>query len=413
MARPKHARRAVSTWLWHGLAAMASLLALGACSPRVGGDLAQSDQPRDALRPPVLAAAELADLNRVPLAQLSPSRARLGQLRVPPRPRRTFTVVAVGDMMLGTNYPDPKYLPPDDGAALLAEVAPLLRSADLTVGNLEGTLLDEGGTPKRCQNPDACYAFRSPERYARHFAEAGFDFLSLANNHSGDFGPEGRLATKRNLDAHGIAYAGLLSTDELAFREVDGWRFGFVAFAPNSGTVDVRDLRRARELVAAAQAQADLVVVSFHGGAEGPDAQHVPRATETYFGEDRGDVYAFAHACVDAGADLVVGHGPHVTRGVELYRGRLIAYSLGNFATYGRFSLRGPAGVAPLLRARLDQSGEFVGGEVVPVYQTKPTGPHVDAAGRATRLVRDLSAADFPESPLLIEADGTLRRAGG
>ena len=383
------------------LAATLAIALLTACSPR-------AREATGSLQPASIAPDEMATLLARELA-LDPGRATLRDLPpAPPRPARTFDVVAVGDMMLGTNFPDPKYLPPAGGAAILAEMRPVLLEADLTVGNLEGTLLDSGGVVKRCQDPDACYAFRSPESYARHFAEAGFDFLSLANNHSGDFGPEGRATTKRRLDEVGIAYAGLLGTDEVAFREVDGYRFGFVAFAPNSGTVDVRDTARARELVAAAAAESDVVVVSFHGGAEGPDAQHVPRATEEYYGENRGDVYAFAHACVDAGADLVLGHGPHVTRGMEVYRGRLIAYSLGNFATYGRFNLRGPAGVAPLLRAIVDAEGRFVSGEIVSISQTKPTGPMPDPEGRAAQLVRELSAADFPESPLLVDPQGQL-----
>lgn len=325
-----------------------------------------------------------------------------------PRPRSSFSLVAVGDMMLGTNYPDPKYLPPGDGSQLLAPMLDILRSATVTIGNLEGTLLNEGGTPKSCQNPDACYAFRSPESYASHFSAAGFDFLSIANNHSGDFGPIGRSVTKQRLQEQGIAYAGLLETDEIAYRKIEGIHFAFIAFAPNSGTVDIRDLPRARQLVEQASTLADIVIVSFHGGAEGPDAQHVPRATEEYYKENRGNVYAFAHTVVDAGADIVIGHGPHVTRGLELYKDRLIAYSLGNFATYGRFNLNGPAGVAPLLKATLSADGKFESGEIISIYQTKPTGPLLDERGRALSIIRRLSIEDFPESPLIVGADGQL-----
>lgn len=324
------------------------------------------------------------------------------------RAKDRLTVVAVGDIMLGSHFPDSSTLHPGGATAVLADLASVLRDADLTVGNLEGVLLDTGAVVKRCQDPDACYAFRSPEVYAEVLADVGFDFLSLANNHSGDFGPHGRDSTKHRLAEVGIAYAGLAGSDEVAYRSVGGRRLAFLGFAPNSGTVDVRDLDRARELVARAAAEAEIVIVSFHGGAEGADAQRVPRATETYYGEDRGDVYAFAHACVDAGADLVFGHGPHVTRAVELYRGRLIAYSLGNFATYGRFSLRGPKGVAPVLRVDVDGEGAFLRGEAIPTIQTKPTGPMLDPERRAVNLLRELSTADFPESPLLVDPDGQL-----
>ena len=248
----------------------------------------------------------------------------------------TFSIIGVGDMMLGTNYPSASYLPPNGGRDILAEVSEILRSADLTFGNLEGTILDSGGIPKRCNNPAACYVFRSPESYGRYFQEAGFDLLSLANNHSGDFGAEGRRRTKAVLDEAGIAYAGLAGTDEYTIIERKGLKIGFCAFSPNRGTVSIHDLDRASAIVRKLEEQSDIVLVSFHGGAEGSSHQHVPRKTETYYGENRGDVYRFAHTVIDAGADIVFGHGPHVTRAAELYKDRFIIYSLGNFATYGR-----------------------------------------------------------------------------
>lgn len=323
---------------------------------------------------------------------------------------RLYSVIGVGDMMLGTNYPSAGYLPPNGGRDLLSEVAGLLRSADVTFGNLEGTILDEGGTVKRCNNPDLCYAFRSPESYVQHFTDAGFDVVSLANNHSGDFGAEGRRRTKEVLAAAGIAYAGLAGTDEVAFFERNGLTYGFCAFAPNRGTCDIRNLDYARKIVSRLEAEADIVIVSFHGGAEGANHQNVPRRTETYYGENRGDVYRFAHAVIDAGADLVFGHGPHVTRALELYNDRLICYSLGNFCTYGRFNLRGPAGIAPIVEAKVDAEGRFVEGRITPVYQQKTHGPRIDPQNRATLKLIELTRADFPETPLEIGEDGALRK---
>jgi len=386
--------------------ALVSLLLASACSPRTAKTVQIAPVTFEQV---VLAKAKLAERSTVEMKKVPLQREALYPLPIiKPKPRAEFNMIAVGDMMLGTNYPDPKHLPPGDGSMILRDVQALLQDADITIGNLEGTLLNEGGTPKRCGNPDACYAFRSPESYAQHFANAGFDFLSLANNHSGDFGPVGRTTTKRRLEEYGIAYAGLMGTDEIAYRTFAGVRFAFIAFAPNSGTVDVRDIPRAKRLVQQADAEADLVIVTFHGGAEGKDAQHVTRRTEEYYRENRGNVYAFSHAVIDAGADAVLGHGPHVSRAMEVYKDRLIAYSLGNFATYGRFNLRGPAGVAPLLKFRFDDTGKFLSGEIVPIYQTKPSGPKVDPQGRAIRIIADLSRQDFPESPLQIASNGTL-----
>jgi poly-gamma-glutamate capsule biosynthesis protein CapA/YwtB (metallophosphatase superfamily) len=322
----------------------------------------------------------------------------------------TVELIGVGDMMLGTNYPSASYLPPEGGRTMLSDVEAILQDADITVGNLEGTILDSGGTPKRCNNPAACYVFRSPESYGQHFAKAGFDFLSLANNHSGDMGAAGRAKTKEVLNEQGIKYAGLAGSDEMAIIEKDGITYGFCAFAPNRGTCDIRNIPRAVTIVKQLAEQTDIVIVSFHGGAEGSSHQHVPRATETYYGENRGDVYKFSHALIDAGADVIFGHGPHVTRAMELYQDRLICYSLGNFCTYGRFNVRGVNGIAPIVKVTLDKEGVFQEGMVTPIYQMKTHGPKVDDQKRAISVLQELTKADFPETSLVIGDDGRLSK---
>jgi poly-gamma-glutamate capsule biosynthesis protein CapA/YwtB (metallophosphatase superfamily) len=321
---------------------------------------------------------------------------------------KTYRIVGVGDMMLGTNYPSASYLPANGGKDLLTEVIDTLRNADVTFGNLEGTLIEKGKMSKNCKNPSLCYAFRSPESYADHFSNAGFDLLSLANNHSGDFGWEGRKRTKELLEERGIKYAGLAGSDEMAILEKDGVKYGFCAFAPNSGTCDIRNISRAKQIVATLAEQTDIVIVSFHGGAEGVKNQRVPKRTETFYGENRGNVHAFAHGVIDAGADIVFGHGPHVTRAMELYKDRFIIYSLGNFCTYGRFSLTGAAGIAPIIRLDVDKTGAFVEGQITPIYQQKTHGPKVDKQKRAIKKLIELTAADFPDTPLEIKPDGQL-----
>ncbi|HET7824186.1 MAG TPA: CapA family protein [Anaeromyxobacter sp.] len=326
-----------------------------------------------------------------------------------PRAAAPIEFAFVGDVMLGSSFPDETggMLPPDDGAHLLDEVAPVLRAADVAFGNLEGPLVDSG-TSEKCarSKPGRCYAFRVPTRYGKHLAAAGFDVVSVANNHAGDFGEAGRASTRATLDALGIRHAG--APGEVARLEVRGTRIAVVAFATSSGTNDLRDVDEAVRIVKAAREGADLVVVSFHGGAEGADRQHVPRGHEEFLGEDRGDVRAFAHAVVDAGADLVVGHGPHVVRGMELYRGRLVAYSLGNFATYGGFNLSGPNGLSAILAVRLAPDGAFLGGRIVPARQERPGGPHLDPAGAILPVVRRLSEEDFGASAARIGDDGSI-----
>jgi hypothetical protein len=322
----------------------------------------------------------------------------------------TVTVIGVGDIMMGTNYPEDK-LPPDHGDFLMREVASVLRSADVTFGNLEGTLLDEGGTPKTCQNPKVCYAFRSPTRYVANLVEAGFDMMSVANNHAGDMGDEGRDTTMHTLISAGILHAGQVSM-KTAILTKDSIRYGLVAFAPNSNCVSINDLAAARQLIHELDSLADIVIVSFHGGAEGAKFQHVPRAHEIFYGEDRGDVYEFAHTAIDAGADIVFGHGPHVTRGVEVYKKRFIAYSLGNFCTYKGINIAGINGLAPIIKVYADRKGEFLKGEITPTIQSQVTGVRIDAAKSVIKIIQDLSKKDFPESRIRIDDNGLITYLG-
>ena len=158
-------------------------------------------------------------------------------------------------------------------------------------------------------------------------------------------------------------------------------------------------------------AKHDIVIVSFHGGAEGNGAEVLPFAREIFAGEDRGNVVEFAHSMIDAGADIVLGHGPHVVRPLEIYHDRLIAYSLGNFATYYGISVEGIRGVAPILEVTLDDEGKFVGGKIEPTIQLRPAGPSVDPDKKVIALLRSLTSTAFPNGILSIAEDGTLTKA--
>jgi poly-gamma-glutamate capsule biosynthesis protein CapA/YwtB (metallophosphatase superfamily) len=322
----------------------------------------------------------------------------------------TYTIIGVGDIMLGTNYPGPQYLAPQDGKNLLEPVKTILQNADVTFGNLEGVLLDAGGTVKKCSNPALCFAFRSPVRYAAYLKDAGFDMLSVANNHSGDFGQEGRNSTAKTLDSHEIKYSGFFNAPSAVF-EKDGVKYGLIAFAPNPpGTLDLNDLAGAEKLVREMDKKVDILIVSFHGGAEGTNRQHVTRKSEFFVGENRGNVYTFAHRMIDAGADVLFGHGPHVTRSVDLYKDRFIVYSLGNFATYGRFSLFGEGGVAPVIKVSVNRQGEFQEAEITPVVQLGQGGPQIDPQKKVIRTLQNLLKSDFPEVPLRITNEGLISR---
>jgi poly-gamma-glutamate capsule biosynthesis protein CapA/YwtB (metallophosphatase superfamily) len=318
----------------------------------------------------------------------------------------TLTVIGVGDMMMGTNYPSAIYLPPgNDCKLLLDDVNAVLKDADITFGNLEGTFAGDKGNPKKCRDTTKCFVFRMPETYVHCLVDGGFDMVSIANNHANDFGASGKQQTEWVLESHGIASAGSYSSPAVIVVK-DGVRYGLIAFAPNLGCYGLDDLDAAAWMVDSLRQRCDILIVSFHGGAEGADHQHVTRRNEMYLGAGRGNVYAFAHRVIDSGADLVFGHGPHVTRAIEIYNERFIIYSLGNFCTYGRFNLRGPNGIAPIIKIHLTPAGRFLKGEIMAVNQPGRGGVSLDSGKRVIAKLQELTRLDFPEVPLNIDPEG-------
>jgi hypothetical protein len=322
--------------------------------------------------------------------------------------KKQIVITGVGDIMLGSSYPSAEMLPPHDNPYLLLEsVADTLITSDITFGNLEGSFLNNGAAAKKCKDTTLCYLFRMPERYVSALTATGFDILSLANNHFGDFGMPARIRTKQILDSVGIHYAGLVEHPWSIFTK-DSVLYGFCAFAPNAGTVNINELEKAGEIVKMLDDTCDIVIVSFHGGAEGAEFQNVPKKNEIFHGEDRGDVYKFAHTLIDNGADVIFGQGPHISRAIEVYKDRFIGYSLGNFCTYGRFNLAGPNGIAPIMKIKVDSAGRFLSGRIIPVYQPWPGGVKLDESKRVIRKIRDLTSYDFPDAIFKISDSGEI-----
>ena len=312
---------------------------------------------------------------------------------------------AVGDIMLGALNPD-GFLRPAEKGSILNYIRPLLQDADISMGNLEGTLCDSGVT-KKCE-PDSldCYVFRMPEDYGGDLKDAGFDLISLANNHVGDFGPECVTRTEEILDSLDIGWSGRSGT--FSSVEVRGTRIGFIAFHSGGDCNSSLYLKSASEMVSNLKADHDLVLVSIHGGSEGLAAMSLPDTTEFYFGENRGNMRKFSHMMIDSGADLIVGHGPHVVRAVELYRGKVIAYSLANFATYGRFNLQRERRFGAILEVVITQSGKLHSTRLISTEQKYWGVPFIDQEHRFAHLVDSLSAADLPNSGAHFSQDGIL-----
>ena len=326
----------------------------------------------------------------------APAGAAGGAATASPSPTPTApSVIEIG--WVGDTTPGSKYgLPPDNGRALFAPTKKRLRRPDLMIANLEGTYSTPG--PSKCDGQDSslCYAFQAPPSFVEALPWAGIDMVSVANNHSYDYLPRGFDETIAALNGAGVEYAG--RPHQVTVTEVDGVRVAVVAFSPYSWNPSVNDIPGAEKLVAKAAGKGDVVVVLMHAGAEGADKIHTPTGPESAFGEARGDSRAFAHACVDAGADLVLGSGPHVIRGIERYKDRLIAYSLGNFAGWGNFGTGGNLSLSGLLTVKVDARGRIHSGRWLSLLISGQGVPSVDGGDTSADLVRQLSAADFPKT---------------
>lgn len=321
--------------------------------------------------------------------------------------RDTICIAAVGDIMLGSSYPDSSKLPSDSAKSSFKSAVKYFEGADVVFGNLEGTLLDSGMPDSHKKKLESGYLFRMPTQYGRVLKDAGFNLISVANNHITDFNNKGCVSTTRTLADNNIHYAGLETCPTTIF-ERNGVKYGFCAFSPNSRTVHLLDSVNQRRIISKLKQQCDVVIVSFHGGAEGSQYEHVPFKMESYLNAKRGDVHQFAHNAIDAGADIVLGNGPHVSRAMETYKGRLIAYSLGNFCTYKSVSVSGVCGMAPLLKVYLNKKGEFLNGNIIAFRQTHERGLSRDTNNRVVQRIKALSESDFPESGLNIDTDGQI-----
>ena len=317
-------------------------------------------------------------------------------------PAGVVTISATGDIVMGST----PNLPPDGGRSFFNRVEADL-AADVVLGNLEGTLSTGGGS--KCGSGSTnCYAFQTPPSYAAWLKKAGFTIMNLANNHAYDFGPSGQAQTLAALAKHRLAHTG--RPGQIAYQQVGEIRVAVVGFASYPWAQRVTDIPAARRLVKKAAANADVVIVTMHAGAEGSDRTHVRPGTETYLGENRGNVVAFSHAVVDSGADVVIGHGPHVLRGMEWYKGRLIAYSLGNFAGYKVFALGGPLSLSGILRVTLRGDGGYDSGTLVPTRLVGAGTPALDPAESAHGIVRALSRQDFGARGVKVSPNGNLTR---
>lgn len=324
----------------------------------------------------------------------------------PPVPAPAVVIKAVGDIIPGTNYP--YYRLPQDSNVLFRRIVPYLQKEnDILFGNYESTLTDHPYSAKDISRSNT-FAFRSPPAYAQIIRQAGFDMMSVANNHSFDFGPKGFEDTMAHLNAAGVKTVG--KKGEISYIDVNDVTVAFIAFSYFPDHNLMHDLTAADSLIKQAEQQADMVVISVHAGAEGTMALNTYNKTEYFLGENRGNLVQFSRGVIDSGADLVLGHGPHVPRAIELYKDRLIAYSLGNFLGYDTLPVDGALGKSMILRVGLEQDGSFFDGSVIPVLLDRDGLPYLDNSFKTVSLLRTLIEKNFPNTPLAIDGDGHIIR---
>ena len=311
-------------------------------------------------------------------------------------------IKAVGDIMLGSVTPK-EILPSDNGNEFVKSAAHLLYEADIVFGNLEGSFITDEMEPKKCSEAsrkrETCYEFGMPNYLAVSLKELGFNVMNQDNNHSEDYGCEGYLFTQEKLEELNIKF---MPKKGLAEFNINNVRIAVAAFGYSENSHNISDLENAKNVINNLDDKYGIIIVSFHGGAEGRDALHIKDSTETYLGENRGNVIAFAHTVIDAGADMVIGHGPHVLRAMEVYKNKLIAYSLGNFLTYGNMNISGINGVNVILQAELENStGDFLRGKLISIQQVGNGIPSLDETNEGFHLIKNLTSEDIQMPHLL------------
>jgi hypothetical protein len=262
-------------------------------------------------------------------------------------PVNTLSIGWVGDMVPAS----------DIGYNLTAlnTVSDALEQPDLMMGNLEGTFAHAGRTSKCIYISSQCHAFQGDSSFADTLKAAGFDFVSLINNHSYDYGTAGLKDTEAELDRVGLPY--IAPDKQTASITVKGVKIGIMGLSSTQPAQTITNYTYIAQTVQDLKKQNDIVIVIFHGGAEGASKTAVTGAEEYQGSEDRGNVQAVAYTAINAGADLVLGDGPHVLRKVQWYNGKPIAYSLGNFVGgNGRLAIEGNLALGGIFTANFQDS---------------------------------------------------------
>ena len=313
-------------------------------------------------------------------------------------------IIGVGEMVLGSNYEGETWLPKNKDI-FFQDVKKQLTEADVTVGSLEGPIGSSCGTGKICNDPSNCFNFRMPIFAATALKEAGFDFVNLANNHSLDLGYGALDSTRAYLKMNNICFAGM-KPDSFSIIERKGVKIGFTAFSSMNNCYSTLDTLQIKSIIKEAHKKTDIVIAFFDAGIEGNGGRHVTRQDEIFFGRNTGNIYKIAHTAIDAGADVVYSVGTHVLRAVEIYKGKFISYSCGNFCVYGNIYNKGYCGITSMSKVSLKKNGSLVKAQIIPVKLDYHGVPMIDSIKEALSVLNQLMREDFPEYDTYIDSNG-------
>lgn len=226
----------------------------------------------------------------------------------------TITISAAGDCTLGIDsrihHTFDSYYTKNGNVYFLKKVKPVFSKDDITIVNFEGTLTTSTNRANKA------FTFKGPKKYVGILKKGSVEVVTLANNHSMDFGRKGLADTQKTLKKNKIAYC---YNSTIAYKKVKGIKIAFIGFSQLEGTTASQVTKAIKK---AKKKRAKIIITSFHWGIE---REYYPNSKQK----------SLAHSAINAGASLVLGHHPHVLQGIERYKGRYIVYSLGNFCFGG------------------------------------------------------------------------------
>jgi len=317
------------------------------------------------------------------------------------------TIICTGDIIPGSEIiPSPPFKKTSRfklESNTFRHVSHILKRGDITIGNLEGPIGYDG--LQIIDKGFHGYSFRFAPGAAKILKHAGFTALNLANNHTFDCTGEGLYETYLAFYRSGILPVGLYELPwhipelplaaqwTMPIQKIKGLKVALLGFASREVFKSINYTRECIDVIRIAKKASDLCIVTFHGGAE--LSNRAVNQTEYYLDERRGNTIAFARAAIDAGADLVFGHGPHVLRGMDFYKRKVIAYSLGNFCDRGLMKYIYPGNTniqkSVILEVVLNERGDYIKAKVYPVTTAEKGMPMLDPKQQGIEILNTFS----------------------